>query len=133
MIQDSALFILRGHRDRLMFVLCTTFRGRSIVQPESSTKLRTEKCTKQNFVTSHVNVCWNLGPFFWIDCHCQGDMYTRRKIYPNLGYVTVRGEGKMERARGEQYALFAIASPLSPFCISNGQRSSEISCDKYIS
>jgi hypothetical protein len=44
----------------------------------------------------------------------------------------------MERARGEQDTLCAIASPLSPYlgwladsvCVCNGQQSSEIFCDK---
>jgi hypothetical protein len=30
--------------------------------------------------------------------------YSGRKITPNLGYVTVRGEEKMERARGNKTA-----------------------------
>jgi hypothetical protein len=30
--------------------------------------------------------------------------YTGRKISPSLSYVTVRGEGKMKRAREEQDA-----------------------------
>jgi hypothetical protein len=46
----------------------------------------------------------------------------------------------MERARGEQDASCAIASPPSPYlgwltinmCICNGQQSSEIFCGKYI-
>jgi hypothetical protein len=33
-----------------------------------------------------------------------GDSYTGRKISVSLRYVTVRGEGKMERARKEQDA-----------------------------
>jgi hypothetical protein len=52
--------------------------------------------------------------------------------------VTVRGEGKMERTRREQYALCAVASPPSTHlgwlankvCICDGQRSSEIFCGK---
>jgi hypothetical protein len=40
---------------------------------------------------------------------------TGRKISASLSYATVRGEGMMERARGEQDALYAIASPLSPY------------------
>jgi hypothetical protein len=42
-------------------------------------------------------------------------MYTGRKISASLSYVTVRGEGKMERARGEQDSLCAIASSPSPY------------------
>jgi hypothetical protein len=53
--------------------------------------------------------------------------------------VTVRGEGMMERARGEQDALCTIASPPSPHhdwlasnvCICNDQGSSKISCGRY--
>jgi hypothetical protein len=41
-----------------------------------------------------------------------GTNYTGRKISASLGYVTVRGDGTMGRARGEQDALCAIASPL---------------------
>jgi hypothetical protein len=70
----------------------------------------------------------------------QDDKYTGRKISASLRYVTVRGEGKMEGARGEKDASCAIASPPSAYhgwqtanvCICNGQRSSEISCDKYM-
>jgi hypothetical protein len=72
-------------------------------------------------------------------CYVNDGTATERKISANLGYVTERGEGKIERARGEQDALCAIASPPSPYFgwlasnmyICNGQRSSEISCDKY--
>jgi hypothetical protein len=32
-----------------------------------------------------------------------------------LNYVTIRGKGKMERARGEEDASCAIASPPSPY------------------
>jgi hypothetical protein len=67
-------------------------------------------------------------------------LYTGHKISVSLSYIIVRGERKMERARGEQDALYTITFPLSPYlgwlatsvCICNGQRSSEISCDKYI-
>jgi hypothetical protein len=60
--------------------------------------------------------------------------YTGRKISANVSYVTVRGYGKMERARGEQDALW-LSLPLPPRHsagrtqrICSGQRSS----DKYI-
>jgi hypothetical protein len=39
-------------------------------------------------------------------------VYTGRKISASLSYVTIRGEGKMEKAREEQDALCAVASPL---------------------
>jgi hypothetical protein len=39
---------------------------------------------------------------------------TGRKISARLTYITVTGEGKMERARGEQDAIFAVASLLLP-------------------
>jgi hypothetical protein len=65
--------------------------------------------------------------------------YTARKICASLCFVTVRGERKRGRARVEQDVLCAIVSPPSPYldwlaanvCICNGQRSSEISCDKF--
>jgi hypothetical protein len=65
--------------------------------------------------------------------------YTVCKISVSLSFVTLRGEGKLERARGEQDTLCAVASPPSPYlswlatnvCICNSQQNSEISCDKY--
>jgi hypothetical protein len=62
-------------------------------------------------------------------------MYTGRKMSESLSYVTVNGKGQ----GGEQDTLCAIASPPYPYlgwlatnvCICDGQRSSEISCDKY--
>jgi hypothetical protein len=62
-----------------------------------------------------------------LQLHALGE-YTGRNISGNLGLVTVRGEGKMERARGEQHPLRAIASPSSSYlgwpatnvCICNG-------------
>jgi hypothetical protein len=63
--------------------------------------------------------------------------YTGRKISTSLSYITVRGEGKIERATEEQDALCAVASLPVPWlaghqhiCI--GQQSLEISYKKYI-
>jgi hypothetical protein len=41
--------------------------------------------------------------------------YTGGKISASLGYVTVRGEGMIERARGELNAFCAVASHSSPY------------------
>jgi hypothetical protein len=44
------------------------------------------------------------------------DLYFRRKISASMGYVAVRGEGKIDgAARGEQDALCDIVSPPSPY------------------
>jgi hypothetical protein len=65
-------------------------------------------------------------------------VYTARKISANLSDVTVKGDGKLERAMGYQDGLCAVAFPPSLFlswlatdvCICNGERSSELCCDK---
>jgi hypothetical protein len=41
------------------------------------------------------------------------DVYTGRKISASLSYVTVRGEGKMERSRGSKTS-YALSLPLLP-------------------
>jgi hypothetical protein len=65
--------------------------------------------------------------------------YTTRKISASMTYLTVRREGNMGRARGEQDALFAVANLPSPHlgwlatnvCVCDDQQSSEISCGKF--
>jgi hypothetical protein len=39
--------------------------------------------------------------------------YTERKIFPSLGYVAVRGGGKMEMTRGDK-TPYALSLPLPP-------------------
>jgi hypothetical protein len=43
--------------------------------------------------------------------------YTGRKISVSLSNITVRGEWKMERARGEKDAFCAVTSPPSPYLV----------------
>lgn len=64
--------------------------------------------------------------------------YTGRRISANLSYVIVREEETMERARGARrlvrYRFTFLPVPrlaAANVWICNGQRSSEISCDKY--
>jgi hypothetical protein len=61
---------------------------------------------------------------------------TCRKIFANLSYAKVKCQWKMERARGEQdamryrYPSLPVPQLAGHQRICNGQRSSEISCDK---
>jgi hypothetical protein len=67
----------------------------------------TRKKKMKQLTLSENQIKTNISHFLFII------LYTGCKIFASLGYVTVKGEGKMERAREEQDALCAVASPPS--------------------
>jgi hypothetical protein len=103
------------------------------VRPDAM-KYKSASYVNANFTSTGCTPFLKRGSEYWI---MTKNHYTGRKISVSLSYVTVRGEGKLER--GKQDALCDIASPPSSYhgwlatnaCICNGQRSSKIFCGTY--
>jgi hypothetical protein len=102
-----------------MAVLPRDWSGRTEVKSQKkAVYLKRESKWRSSYDTgleTWINLCFHL---FITDIErivsfVATSLYNGRKISANLGYVTERGEGKIER--GEQDALCAITSPPLPY------------------